>query len=205
MRGIVGWPAGRRDMPLDPARPSWSAPASGPTAPTAASRPPSPPGDDGRGPAPGRCDSGASGDLLGSLDALRVVAVISRRYCNPPGWWPGAPGPGPATRPSALRGQRAPGAGQPGLLDIAPGEADVVAICGAEAWRTRSATPCDELGWTEEDPSVPRRLAPPGPTWRWSTRRRSPGARDAGAGLPAVRAGTAVSRPAGRSRTTWSG
>jgi acetyl-CoA C-acetyltransferase len=28
-------------------------------------------------------DSGATGDILGALDALRVVAVLSKRYRNP--------------------------------------------------------------------------------------------------------------------------
>ena len=43
-------------------------------------------------------------------------------------------------------------------LDVAAGDADIVLICGAEAWRTRSATPRDrreDLGWTTQDDTVP--------------------------------------------------
>jgi acetyl-CoA C-acetyltransferase len=101
-------------------------------------------------------DSGAGGDLLGSLDALRVVAVLSRRYRNPARLVAGRVGARPRDEALSPVGGNEPQAlVNRACLDIASGEADVVAICGAEAWRTRSATPRDELGWTVEDPSVP--------------------------------------------------
>ena len=145
---------------------------------------------------------GASGDLLGSLDSLRVVAVISRRYRNGP-----AGGRAREARPrdealSPVGGNEPQALVNRACLDIASGEADVVAICGAEAWRTRSATPrragVDRGGPVGAAGSRRARHGdePPGGD--------RPGHRDAGAGLPAVRAGTAT-RPAGRSRTTWSG
>ena len=101
-------------------------------------------------------DSGATGDVLVGADAIRVVSVLSRRYRNAArlvaeriGALPRdeAVSPIGGNEPQALVSQA--------CLDIAAGDADTVLICGGEAWRTRSSTPPDELGWTTQDDSVP--------------------------------------------------
>jgi acetyl-CoA C-acetyltransferase len=108
-------------------------------------------------------DSGAARDPLLGADAIRVVSVFSRRYRN-------------AARLVAERIGASPrdealspiGGNEPQVLvnracrDILAGDADTVLICGAEAWRTRSSTPRDLLGWTTQDDSVPEsRLTSP--------------------------------------------
>ncbi len=111
-------------------------------------------------------DSGAGPRALERADAVRVSRSLSRNYRNP-------------ARLVAERVAAAPrdeavtpvGGNEPqGLVaqasrDIAAGSADIVLICGAEAWRTRSATPRDrrgDLGWTTQDDTVPpaRQTAP---------------------------------------------
>ena len=108
-------------------------------------------------------DSGATADPLAKADAVRVVSTFSRRYRN-------------AARLVAERIAASPrdealspiGGNEPqalvsrACLDIAAGDADTVLICGAEAWRTRSATAREDLGWTTQDESVPEaRLTAP--------------------------------------------
>jgi acetyl-CoA C-acetyltransferase len=108
-------------------------------------------------------DSGAARDPLAGADAIRVVSLFSRRYRN-------------AARLVAERIGASPrdealtpiGGNEPQVMvnracrDILAGDADTVLICGAEAWRTRSTTPPDELGWTTQDDSAPKaRLTSP--------------------------------------------
>jgi acetyl-CoA C-acetyltransferase len=111
-------------------------------------------------------DSGAGARALAAADAIRVSRSLSRHYRNP-------------ARLVAERVRATPrdeavtpiGGNEPqGLVaqasrDVAAGDADIVLICGAEAWRTRAATPRDQrehLGWTTQDDSVPpaRQTAP---------------------------------------------
>lgn len=101
-------------------------------------------------------DSGAARDLLARADAVRVVSIFSRRYRNAARLVAEQVGAQP--RDEAVSPV---GGNEPQVLvnqacrDIAAGDADVVVICGAEAWRTRKAGTADELGWTTQDESVP--------------------------------------------------
>jgi acetyl-CoA C-acetyltransferase len=108
-------------------------------------------------------DSGATGDILGALDALRVVAVLSKRYRNPARLVAQRLGARPRDDALSPMGGNEPQAlVNRACLDILAGDADVIAICGAEAWRTRSATARDQLGWVDDDPDAPdaRRTGP---------------------------------------------
>src|SRR5918993_1214690 len=101
-------------------------------------------------------DSGASGDLLGAAEAVRVVSTFSRRYRNAARLVAGRIGATPRDEALSPIGGNVPQALiNRACLDIAAGDADVVAICGGEAWRTRSATARDELDWTVEAADVP--------------------------------------------------
>jgi acetyl-CoA C-acetyltransferase len=111
-------------------------------------------------------DSGAGAPALVGADAVRVSQSLSRHYRNPArlvaehlGATPRdeAVTPIGGNEPQALVAQAS--------RDIAAGAADTVLICGAEAWRTRSATRRDQreqLGWTRQDDTVPpaRQTAP---------------------------------------------
>jgi len=103
-------------------------------------------------------DAGASGALLGAVDAVRVVSLLSWRYRDP--------GALVAERIGATPKQTAvttPGGNSPQslvnrtALDIAAGRNDVVLIGGAEAWRTRMSFRAtgDRPQWTTQDESVP--------------------------------------------------
>jgi acetyl-CoA C-acetyltransferase len=110
-------------------------------------------------------DSGArsGADLLTGADALRVVSMFSRRYRNAARLVADRLGADPGDLAhSAVGGNEPQALVTQACLDIANGDADTVLICGAEAWRTRSATPRDELDWTVEAPDAPeaRHTAP---------------------------------------------
>src|SRR4051812_13366213 len=104
-------------------------------------------------------DAEAKGDrLLESVDAVRVVSLLSWRYRDP--------GALVAQRIGASPKQTAvttPGGNSPQslvnrtALDIAAGRNDVVLIGGAEAWRTRMTFRAtgDRPNWTQQDESVP--------------------------------------------------
>ena len=101
-------------------------------------------------------DSGATGDLLGAAEAVRVVSTFSRRYRNAARLVAGRIGATPRDEAlSPIGGNEPQALVNRACLDIAAGDADVVAICGGEAWRTRSATARDELDWTVEGADVP--------------------------------------------------
>ena len=105
-------------------------------------------------------DSGGGARVLTSADAVRVSQSLSRRYPNPARLVAERVGATPrdeavtpigGNEPQALVAQS--------CRDIAAGDAEVVLICGAEAWRTRTALPRDQraqLGWTTQADSVPR-------------------------------------------------
>ncbi len=111
-------------------------------------------------------DSGAGARALVAADAVRVSRSLSRNYRNPARLVAERVGATPrdeavtpigGNEPQALVAQSS--------RDIAAGDADIVLISGAEAWRTRTSLPRDqrgELGWTTQDDSVPpaRQTAP---------------------------------------------
>ena len=110
-------------------------------------------------------DAGArsGADLLTGADALRVVSMFSRRYRNAAQLVADRIGASPRDLAHSPVGGNEPQAlVTQACLDIAAGDADIVLICGCEAWRTRSATPREELGWTVEAPDAPeaRHTAP---------------------------------------------
>ena len=101
-------------------------------------------------------DSGATSDPLAKADAVRVLSVFSRRYRNAARLVAERIGAAPRDEAlSPIGGNEPQALVSRACLDIAGGDADTVLICGAEAWRTRSSTPPDELGWTTQDDSVP--------------------------------------------------
>jgi acetyl-CoA C-acetyltransferase len=108
-------------------------------------------------------DSGATGDPLARADAVRVVSVLSRRYRNAARLVADRIGARPRDEAlSPLGGNEPQVLVNQACLDVAAGDADTVLICGAEAWRTRSTTARDDLGWTTQDESVPQaRLTAP--------------------------------------------
>ncbi|HEY8527695.1 MAG TPA: acetyl-CoA acetyltransferase [Acidimicrobiales bacterium] len=109
-------------------------------------------------------DTGARGDVLGRLDAVRFVSSFSGRYRNPAALVAERVGATPRDLALSPVGGNEPQAlVAEACLDIAAGRADLVAICGAEAWRSRSRVKAGEdLGWTEQDASVePPRLTRP--------------------------------------------
>ena len=108
-------------------------------------------------------DSGATGDLLPGADAVRVVSVFSRRYRNAARLVAQRVGASPRDEAlSPIGGNEPQALVSEACLEIAAGDLDVVLICGAEAWRTRSDTAPEELRWTTQDDSVPedRHTAP---------------------------------------------
>src|SRR5437763_6467791 len=103
-------------------------------------------------------DAGAGAKLLESIDAVRIVSLLSWRYRDP--------GALVAERLGATPRETAvstPGGNTPQslvnrtALDIMAGRNDVVLIGGAEAWRTRMSFRAtgDRPAWTEQGESVP--------------------------------------------------
>ena len=103
-------------------------------------------------------DAGTGAKLLESIDAVRIVSLLSWRYRDP--------GALVAERVGATPKETAvttPGGNTPQslvnrtALDIMAGRNDVVLIGGAEAWRTRMSfrSTGDRPTWTEQDESVP--------------------------------------------------
>ncbi|HEX8804455.1 MAG TPA: acetyl-CoA acetyltransferase [Acidimicrobiales bacterium] len=103
-------------------------------------------------------DSGAGPALLAAADAVRVVSTFSGRYRNVSALVAERVG----ARPRDLAVSPV-GGNEPQVLvdracaEIAAGEADVVLIGGAEAWRSRTAARAagTPLPWTAQDDSVP--------------------------------------------------
>lgn len=93
---------------------------------------------------------GAADRLLGGIDTIAVVDILSHRYQDPAALVAGHLGVEPARRWTTV-----PGGNYPqtllsrAALDIQSGAAEVVLIGGAEAWRTRSAArkAGTDLGW----------------------------------------------------------
>ncbi len=99
-------------------------------------------------------DSGGdAGRLLAGIDTIGVIDILSFRYRDPAALVADHLGADPKRRWSTVAGGNYPQT----LLnraacDIATGEADLVLIGGAEAWRTRSAArkAGSDLGWTAQ-------------------------------------------------------
>jgi len=96
----------------------------------------------------------SSAALLRRIDTIGVVQIFSWRYRDPAALVAARLGAEPDRRWATVAGGNFPQT----LLsraaaDIAAGEADVVLIGGAEAWRTRTEarTAGADLGWTGED------------------------------------------------------
>ncbi|HEX6238887.1 MAG TPA: acetyl-CoA acetyltransferase [Acidimicrobiales bacterium] len=101
-------------------------------------------------------DSGAGVAGLRGLDAVRVVRSLSHRYRDPGALVAARLGASPAdTAVSAMGGNEPQVLVTGAARDIAAGDADLVAICGAEAWRTRTATRHDPPAWTVQEDTVP--------------------------------------------------
>ncbi len=111
-------------------------------------------------------DSGAGARALVGADAVRVSRSLSRHYRNPARLVAEQVGATPRDEAvTPIGGNEPQGLVAQAGRDIAAGDADIVLICGAEAWRTRSAIPRDQrerLGWTTQDDTVPpaRQTAP---------------------------------------------
>jgi acetyl-CoA C-acetyltransferase len=111
-------------------------------------------------------DSGAGTRALVGADAVRVSRSLSRHYRNPARLVAERLGASPRDEAvTAIGGNEPQGLVAQASRDIAAGDAEIVLICGAEAWRTRSAIPRDrreQLGWTRQDDTVPpaRQTAP---------------------------------------------
>jgi len=102
-------------------------------------------------------DAGAPG-LLGALDSIRIVSLLSWRYRDA-GRLVGERVGSPSARTLVTQ----PGGNMPQSLvsktarDIASGAADVVLVGGAEAWRTRMSFRAagERPAWTVQDGTVP--------------------------------------------------
>jgi len=98
-------------------------------------------------------DAGGVDRLLAGLDTIGVIDILSFRYPDPAALVAGLVGAEPRRR-----WRTTPGGNYPQTLvsraaaDIAAGDADLVLIGGAEAWRTRSAARAagTDLGWTHQ-------------------------------------------------------
>jgi acetyl-CoA C-acetyltransferase len=97
-------------------------------------------------------DSGAGPKILAAADAVRLVQMFSWRYVNPATLVAQRVGASP--RDAAVSPT---GGNEPQVLvnqachDILAGDADVVLVGGAEAWRSRQREGGAALGWTPTD------------------------------------------------------
>lgn len=102
-------------------------------------------------------DAGAPG-LLGAIDSVRIVALLSHRYRNAAALVAERIGASPReTAYSPMGGNTPQTLVNKTALSIAKGELDVALIAGAEAWRTRMAhrKADTEPGWTEQPEDTP--------------------------------------------------
>ena len=101
-------------------------------------------------------DAGADG-LLAAADSIRVICLLSWRYQDPGALVAQRVGASPSeTGLTVMGGNYVQTIVNRTANDIAAGRADVVLLCGAEAWRTRTAArKADaDLGWTEQPADV---------------------------------------------------
>ncbi|MGH9211601.1 MAG: acetyl-CoA acetyltransferase [Acidimicrobiales bacterium] len=101
-------------------------------------------------------DAAGSPDLLAAADAVRVVQLFSWRYANPAALVADRIGATPRDTALSPTGGNEPQAlVNQACRDIAAGDADLVLIGGAEAWRSRQGPGGAALGWTPFDAPVP--------------------------------------------------
>jgi acetyl-CoA C-acetyltransferase len=103
-------------------------------------------------------DTQAGSRLLESVDAVRVVSLLSWRYRDPAALVAQRIGASPKQTAVTTPGGNSPQSlVNRTALDIAAGRHDIVLIGGAEAWRTRMSFRAtgDRPQWTEQDESVP--------------------------------------------------
>ena len=100
-------------------------------------------------------DSGAPG-LLNAVDSIRVMSVLSWPYRDPGAEVARRTGASPRhTSLTVLSGNYPQTTLNRAAADIAAGRADVVVVCGAEAWRSRAAARAgDGLTWTTQGSDV---------------------------------------------------
>lgn len=101
-------------------------------------------------------DAGAPG-LLGRLDSIRVVNLLSRGYPDPAALVAERLGASPRQRVATTAGGNTPQVlVNRTAADIAAGHLDVALIGGAESWRTRSwyRRRGEHPPWTDQDPAA---------------------------------------------------
>lgn len=101
-------------------------------------------------------DAGGAG-LLGAVQSVRVMGLLSWRYRDPAALVAERVGATPRHTALTVMGGNYPQTVLNGAArEIARGELDVAVICGAEAWRTRSAVrkAGAELPWTVQGEEV---------------------------------------------------
>jgi len=101
-------------------------------------------------------DAGVGG-LLAAVDSMRAMALLSWRYQDPAALVAERVGATPRETVLTVMGGNYPQtAVNKSCLDIVAGRADVIAITGAEAWRTRTKARAAgvDLAWTTQDPGV---------------------------------------------------
>lgn len=100
--------------------------------------------------------TGPGSRLLAAADAVRVVHMFSWRYVNPAALVASRIGASPRdTAVSPIGGNEPQALVNQACREILAGEADVVLIGGAEAWRSRQQPGGAALGWTPLDTPVP--------------------------------------------------
>lgn len=106
-------------------------------------------------------DAGAGPALLAQADAVRVVRMLSWRYVNPAALVAQRLGATPRdTAMSPMGGNEPQALVAAACRDIIAGEADIVLVGGAEAWRSRQGpegkgSGGKALGWTPLDTPLP--------------------------------------------------
>lgn len=97
-------------------------------------------------------DAGTGPAVLAAADAVWTVAMLSWRYTNPAALVADRVGASPRdTAVSALGGNAPHTLVNRACGEIASGNADVILIGGAEAWRSQTTHGGKALGWTRED------------------------------------------------------
>ena len=107
-------------------------------------------------------DSGAGDAALTGADAVHVVSLLSWRYRDPGLLLAQRLGATPRdTSLSGMGGNSPQSLVNQASLAIQAGEADLVLLAGAEAWRTRSSARAagEDLGWTVQGDDVPEARA----------------------------------------------
>ncbi len=103
-------------------------------------------------------DAGRGNDILGHVDSIRVMNLLSWRYRDPGALLAERIGASPRhTGYTVMGGNYVQTVMNQAGLDIAAGKADMVILAGAESWRTRTVARKGggELPWTHQGDDVP--------------------------------------------------